>query len=44
LSQTGKNRGRDRKQALSMRALKDLALWLGDTAQQSPAEVSAKTG
>ncbi len=44
LSQTGKNRGRDRKQALSMRALKDLALWLGDTAQQSPAEVSAETG
>jgi len=44
LSQTGKNRGKDRKQALSMRALKDLGLWLGDSTHQSPAEVSAETG
>jgi methylenetetrahydrofolate--tRNA-(uracil-5-)-methyltransferase len=33
-----KNRGKDRKQALSARALEDLAGWLGETAQQSAAE------
>ncbi len=33
-----KYRGKDRKQALSARALEDLAGWLGETAQQSAAE------
>jgi methylenetetrahydrofolate--tRNA-(uracil-5-)-methyltransferase len=38
LSAGGKNRGKDRKQALSARALNDLAAWLGDNAHQSAAE------
>jgi methylenetetrahydrofolate--tRNA-(uracil-5-)-methyltransferase len=38
LQASGKNRGKDRKQLLSARALADLAGWLGGGAQQSAAE------
>jgi methylenetetrahydrofolate--tRNA-(uracil-5-)-methyltransferase len=38
LPASAKNRGRDRKQALSARALEDLAGWLGRSAHQSAAE------
>jgi len=38
LPASAKNRGKDRKQALSARALEDLAGWLGECAHQSAAE------
>ena len=38
LSQSRKTRGKDRKQALSARALEDLGVWLGEGARQSAAE------
>jgi len=38
LASVRNNRGKDRKQALSARALEDLAVWLGESAQKSAAE------